>query len=327
MWGSFVAVLREGVQAHLPRPRHADRCSSCCRSCSSRCSGSSIRTCATCRPSSSIRINSRESRELMDELRATKTFEIARVTNSPEEARDDDRAGHGARRRSIIPPDYHDRRARGEQRAVPRADRRLATRRQRAGARRRSTGSSRSRTSRPCGRRPARDPVMSAQPIVLFNPEGRTANYIIPGLVAILLQIAAMVLAVDRDRARARAGHDGAAARHADQPDRARARQARAVPRDRHHRDGADPRAHAVRLRRADQRQPAVPVRDGGRLPVRAARARPHISMRAQTQMQAHADGADAAAAVDLPSAATSSRSPACRRSCTGSAACCRRRT
>jgi ABC-2 type transport system permease protein len=37
--------------------------------------------------------------------------------------------------------------------------------------------------------------VLSAQPIVLFNPSGRTANYIIPGLVAILLQIAAMMLA------------------------------------------------------------------------------------------------------------------------------------
>src|SRR5690349_7282035 len=36
---------------------------------------------------------------------------------------------------------------------------------------------------------------MSAQPIILFNPEGRTANYIIPGLVAILLQIAALILA------------------------------------------------------------------------------------------------------------------------------------
>src|SRR6185503_2094036 len=38
-------------------------------------------------------------------------------------------------------------------------------------------------------------PLVSAQPIILFNPEGRTANYIIPGLVAILLQLAAMVLA------------------------------------------------------------------------------------------------------------------------------------
>ena len=36
---------------------------------------------------------------------------------------------------------------------------------------------------------------MSAQPIILFNPEGRTANYIIPGLVAVLLQMIAVMLA------------------------------------------------------------------------------------------------------------------------------------
>ena len=32
------------------------------------------------------------------------------------------------------------------------------------------------------------------QPIILFNPDGRTANFIIPGLIAILLQIIAIVL-------------------------------------------------------------------------------------------------------------------------------------
>jgi ABC-2 type transport system permease protein len=49
----------------------------------------------------------------------------------------------------------------------------------------------------------ARAPPMSAQPIVLFNPDGRTANYIIPGLCAILLQIVATVLtavAIVRER-------------------------------------------------------------------------------------------------------------------------------
>ena len=42
--------------------------------------------------------------------------------------------------------------------------------------------------------RPGIGPAVSAQPIILFNPDGRTANYIIPGLVAILLQIVALVL-------------------------------------------------------------------------------------------------------------------------------------
>jgi len=36
---------------------------------------------------------------------------------------------------------------------------------------------------------------MSAQPIILFNPEGRTANFIIPGLVAVILQMIAIMLA------------------------------------------------------------------------------------------------------------------------------------
>lgn len=47
------------------------------------------------------------------------------------------------------------------------------------------------------------NPSMSARPVILFNPRGRTANYIIPGLVAILLQIVALVLtavAIVRER-------------------------------------------------------------------------------------------------------------------------------
>ena len=38
-------------------------------------------------------------------------------------------------------------------------------------------------------------PQLAVHPVILFNPGGRTANFIIPGLVAILLQIAAMMLA------------------------------------------------------------------------------------------------------------------------------------
>jgi ABC-2 type transport system permease protein len=52
---------------------------------------------------------------------------------------------------------------------------------------------------------PGAAPPIAAQPIILFNPDGRTANYIIPGLIAILLQIIATVLtavAVVRERER-----------------------------------------------------------------------------------------------------------------------------
>src|SRR5208282_2438585 len=55
----------------------------------------------------------RYARELMDKLRATRTFTIKRVTPDPRAARDDIIAGR-ARVGVIIPPDYHDKRARGD---------------------------------------------------------------------------------------------------------------------------------------------------------------------------------------------------------------------
>ena len=41
------------------------------------------------------------------------------------------------------------------------------------------------------------------QPIILFNPDGRTANYIIPGLIAVIMQVVATILtaiAIVRER-------------------------------------------------------------------------------------------------------------------------------
>ncbi|MDP9002128.1 MAG: ABC transporter permease, partial [Myxococcota bacterium] len=52
-------------------------------------------------------------RELIDKLRATHTFQIKRVTQDPRVARDDITAGR-ARVGVMIPPDFHDKRARGE---------------------------------------------------------------------------------------------------------------------------------------------------------------------------------------------------------------------
>src|SRR5688572_5909073 len=57
--------------------------------------------------------HSSASRELMDQLRATRTYKITRVTPSSHEAREDIIAGR-ARVGVIIPPDYHERRARKE---------------------------------------------------------------------------------------------------------------------------------------------------------------------------------------------------------------------
>jgi ABC-2 type transport system permease protein len=132
------------------------------------------------------------SRELLDGLRATKTFEIERVTNSSDEARTMIAQGT-ARLGVIIPPDFHDRRARHQNAQflvlIDGSDSNVSA--QALAAINGMVAQQNLDAARAAGARP----VMSAQPIILFNPEGRTANYIIPGLVAVLLQIAALLLA------------------------------------------------------------------------------------------------------------------------------------
>lgn len=132
---------------------------------------------------------SRESRALMDEMRATKTFAIASVTNSPERARAEIAQGN-VRVGVIIPPDYHDRRAHHENAQflvlIDGSDSNVS-----AQALAAINGLVAQANVDAAGVRP----VISAQPIILFNPEGKTANYIIPGLTAILLQLAALILA------------------------------------------------------------------------------------------------------------------------------------
>jgi len=134
----------------------------------------------------------RFSRELMDEMRATKTFEIVRVTNSPDEARELIRQGT-VRAGVVIPPDYHDRRARGQQAQflvlIDGSDSNVSA--QALASINGLVAQHNLDEAEALGAKP----LIAAQPIILFNPEGRTANYIIPGLVAILLQLAAMVLA------------------------------------------------------------------------------------------------------------------------------------
>jgi ABC-2 type transport system permease protein len=134
----------------------------------------------------------RYSRELIDELRATKTFEVADITNSPAQGRAMIAQGT-ARVGIMIPPDFHDRRARHDNAQflvlIDGSDSNVSA--QALASINGLAAQQNLEAARALGARP----VLSAQPIVLFNPGGRTANYIIPGLVAILLQIAAMVLA------------------------------------------------------------------------------------------------------------------------------------
>lgn len=130
-----------------------------------------------------------DSRLLIEQMRASKTFQIVTMTTSPEEARAEIRSGK-ARVGVVIPPKYHDRKLRREPAEVLvlidgsdstvsaqalAAINGLIARDQTAGLK--AVASS-----------------VAAQPVILFNPEGRTANYIIPGLIAILLLMAGVVI-------------------------------------------------------------------------------------------------------------------------------------
>jgi ABC-type multidrug transport system permease subunit len=149
-----------------------------------------------------------ESRELMDRLHATSTFDITRVTSDPREARSEVISGR-ARVGVIIPPDYHDKRARATGASVAvlidGSDSAVS-----AQALASVNGVASDMTIRELGGRNGQSgaplaPALSVQPTILFNPDGRTANYIIPGLIAIVLQIVAIVLtaiAIVRERER-----------------------------------------------------------------------------------------------------------------------------
>ncbi|HYR56808.1 MAG TPA: ABC transporter permease [Myxococcaceae bacterium] len=147
---------------------------------------------------------SSDSRELIDRLRATGTFRIDRITDSPREARADIRAAR-ARVGIVIPPDYRDKRIRGQDaKILVLIDGSDSTVSAQALA---SVNGLVAQTNLEEIERKlpnAKEPL-AAQPIILFNPDGRTANFIIPGLVAILMQLVAMVLsavAIVRERER-----------------------------------------------------------------------------------------------------------------------------
>ena len=137
------------------------------------------------------------SRELMDKLRATHTFKIVRVTADPRDARSEITAGR-AKVGIVIPPDYHDKRVTADGAKVlvliDGSDSNVSA--QALGAVNGvASDESLNALASAIGNTGTRAaPALSVQPIVLFNPDGRTANFIIPGLVAILLQLIAIVL-------------------------------------------------------------------------------------------------------------------------------------
>jgi drug efflux transport system permease protein len=144
-------------------------------------------------------------RELLDQLRATRTFKVTHVTRDPRVAREDIVAAR-ARVGIVIPPDFHDKRTRDDGKArvlvlIDGSDSSVSSQALAA-----VNGLAAQVSIEEIVRKanlPDPTPPLSVQPIILFNPDGRTANFIIPGLIAVLLQIVATVLtavAIVRER-------------------------------------------------------------------------------------------------------------------------------
>lgn len=139
--------------------------------------------------------HSAASRELIDRVRATKTFEVLRVTDSMPHARAEIAAGR-ANVAILVPPSYRKDRARGEPSKllvlIDGSDSIVSS-----GALAAINGLVADQNLRAShvDRSGRSVPLLAAQPVILFNPDGKTANFIIPGLVAVLLQMIAMMLA------------------------------------------------------------------------------------------------------------------------------------
>jgi ABC-2 type transport system permease protein len=137
---------------------------------------------------------SSDSRDFIDRLRASKTFRVDTITMSSEAAHDAIRRG-SARVAVVIPPDFHRRKLRETDAHVlvliDGSDSTVSAQ---------ALASINGLTTRPAA---VTKVAMSAHPIILFNPEGRTANYIVPGLIAVLLMMVGVVLsasAIVRER-------------------------------------------------------------------------------------------------------------------------------
>jgi ABC-2 type transport system permease protein len=144
-----------------------------------------------------------ESRRFLDELRATGSFDLSWVP-TPGAAR---AAVVSARAKVAvtIPPDFHDKILRNENAQVlvlvDGSESTVA-----ATAVSATSGVALSESVRRLSTRVGpRVGQLEARPVVLFNPDSRTANYLIPGLVAVLLQMITSVLtaiAIVRERER-----------------------------------------------------------------------------------------------------------------------------
>ncbi|HKW14056.1 MAG TPA: ABC transporter permease [Candidatus Krumholzibacteria bacterium] len=145
-----------------------------------------------------------ESRALLDELVATRTFEIKRVVNSHDELREAIVAGD-AKVGLEIPPDYGRHRLQGTEATflalIDGSDNTVASQ---SLAAINGLALTQSLLALQKGTGNSTLPI-SPRPQILFNPDTRSANLLIPGLVAILLTFSGTMLtayAVVRERER-----------------------------------------------------------------------------------------------------------------------------
>jgi ABC-2 type transport system permease protein len=140
--------------------------------------------------------HSRGSRELIDKLNATGTFRVAEITADPGRARAEIVGGR-AQVGVVIPPGYQSRMSRGEGATVlvliDGSDSIVSSAALAAANGLAADVSIQRLSSRLAS--PAPDLALAARPVVLFNPDGRTANFIIPGLIAFILQLVAITMA------------------------------------------------------------------------------------------------------------------------------------
>jgi ABC-2 type transport system permease protein len=145
-----------------------------------------------------------ESRALIDELLATRTFRVAELVRSRDELREAIVSGH-ARVGIEIPPDFARHRLAGTEATflvwIDGSDNSVASQSLLA-----IDGLAMSRSLRELQQRfGVRTLPLSSRPQILFNPDTRSANLLIPGLIAILLTFSGTMLtayAIVRERER-----------------------------------------------------------------------------------------------------------------------------
>ena len=142
---------------------------------------------------------STEARQLIDQLKESRTFQVTHVTSSAHAARDDLISGR-ARVGIILPPDLHGRIAkRRNANLLVLIDGSDSTAASQALASINGLIANRNLSVVNV------TPPLEAHPVLLFNPAGRTADYIIPALIVIIMQISAVALsstAIVRERER-----------------------------------------------------------------------------------------------------------------------------